>query len=151
MTTVLAMNGPNLNLLGTREPGIYGSETLAEIVSRLRDHATSRDVELRDFQSNAEGDLVTMLHTSREDVDGVILNAGALTHYGVALRDAISGTGLPVVETHISNVHAREEFRKTSVIAPVCIGIVAGFGADSYHVAFEGLIRYLEKHGSDEA
>ena len=92
-----------------------------------------------------------MLHTSREDVDGVILNAGALTHYGVALRDAISGTGLPVVETHISNVHAREEFRKTSVIAPVCVGIVAGFGADSYLVAFEGLIRYLEKHASDEA
>ena len=82
---------------------------------------------------------MTMLQTSREEVDGVILNAGALTHYGIALRDAIAGTGLPVVETHISNVHAREEFRKTSVIAPVCVGIVAGFGADSYLVAFDGL------------
>ena len=151
MTTVLVMNGPNLNLLGTREPGIYGSETLSQIVGRLRDHATARGVELKDFQSNTEGDLVTMLHTSREEVDGVILNAGALTHYSVALRDAISGTGLPVVETHISNVHAREEFRKTSVIAPVCVGMVAGFGADSYLVAFEGLIRYLDKHGSVEA
>ena len=93
---------------------------------------------------------MTTLQTSREEVDGVILNAGALTHYSVALRDAIAGTGLPVIETHISNVHAREEFRKTSVIAPVCVGIVAGFGAESYLVAFDGLIRYLEKQGSAE-
>ena len=144
--------GPNLNLLGLANQGSYGSETLSQIVGRLRDHATARGVELKDFQSNTEGDLVTMLHTSRAEVDGVILNAGALTHYSVALRDAISGTGLPVVETHISNVHAREEFRKTSVeIAPVCVGMVAGFGADSYLVAFEGLIRYLEKHGSVDA
>lgn len=143
MTRVLVVNGPNLNLLGVREPEVYGSETLQDIVDELRSFAGERDVELSDFQSNSEGELVTALHEARTTCDGVVLNPGAYTHYSIAIRDAISGVGLPVVETHLSNVHAREPFRRESVIAPVCVGVVAGFGRDSYFVALEALLRHL--------
>ncbi len=125
---VLVLNGPNLNLLGTREPDVYGSDTLDDVLRRLHAHVAGQDVELRDRQSNVEGELVDALHDARSWADGVILNAGAFTHYSIALRDAISGCGLPVVETHLSNVHAREEFRHRSVLAAVCVGVVAGFG-----------------------
>lgn len=143
MTKILVINGPNLNLLGLREPEVYGHETLADIVSDLRSFAADREVELSDFQSNSEGELVTAIHGARETVDGIILNPGAYTHYSIAIRDAISGVELPVVETHLSNVHAREPFRKESVVSPVCVGVVAGFGRNSYFVALDALIRHL--------
>ncbi|HET9203804.1 MAG TPA: type II 3-dehydroquinate dehydratase [Acidimicrobiia bacterium] len=143
MTRILVINGPNLNLLGLREPQVYGHETLADIVNDLRSYAADRGVELSDFQSNSEGELVSAIHASRETVDGIILNAGAYTHYSIALRDAISGVALPVVETHLSNVHSREAFRHETVLAPVCLGVVAGFGRHSYFVALEALLRHL--------
>lgn len=143
MTKILVINGPNLNLLGLREPEVYGHETLADIVSDLRSFAADREVELSDFQSNSEGELVTAIHGARETVDGIILNPGAYTHYSIAIRDAISGVALPVVETHLSNVHAREPFRKESVVSPVCVGVVAGFGRNSYFVALDALLRHL--------
>jgi len=140
---VLLLNGPNLNLLGTREPDLYGSDTLPQIVENLRAYASERDVELQDFQSNIEGELVDRLHQARGEVDGVVFNPGAFTHYSIALRDAISATELPCVEAHLSNVHAREEFRQISMIAPVCVGVVSGFGPHSYFVALDGLLRHL--------
>jgi 3-dehydroquinate dehydratase-2 len=143
VTRILLINGPNLNLLGVREPEVYGSETLQDIVDELRSFASDRGVELTDFQSNSEGALVTAIQEARTEVDGIVLNPGAYTHYSIAIRDAIAGIGLPVVETHLSNVHAREAFRRESVLAPVCLGVVAGFGRNSYFVALEGLLRHL--------
>jgi 3-dehydroquinate dehydratase-2 len=148
MVKVLLINGPNLNLLGVREPEVYGSATLQDIVDEVRTFASTRNVELSDFQSNSEGDLVTAIHEARTTVDGIILNPGAYTHTSIAIRDAISGVGLPVIETHLSNVHARESFRRESMIAPVCVGVVAGFGRNSYFVALDGLLRYLGHESS---
>lgn len=142
---VLVLNGPNLNLLGTREPDVYGSETLDTILDNLAATAKELDCELRRHQSNGEGELVDAIHDARTWADGIVFNAGAYTHTSVALRDAISATGLPVVETHLSNVHAREPFRHTSLLAPVCIGVVAGFGSDSYRVALIALVKQLEQ------
>jgi 3-dehydroquinate dehydratase-2 len=140
----LVLNGPNLNLLGTRETDVYGTTTLDQILAEIRVAAAAHDIEVIDLQSNSEGDLVDALHDARRRTDGVILNPGALTHYSVALRDAIAAIEVPVVETHLSNVHAREEFRHTSVVTAVCLGVVAGFGADSYLVAFDALRRHLD-------
>lgn len=142
--TVLLLNGPNLNLVGLREPEIYGSETLDDIVADLRSYAEKHGVVLEDYQSNVEGELVNRLHEARGNVDGIIFNPGAFTHYSIALRDAVSAIEIPVVETHLSNVHAREEFRRESVLAPVCLGVVAGFGRHSYAVAFDALLRHFE-------
>jgi 3-dehydroquinate dehydratase-2 len=145
MIRVLVVHGPNLNLLGTREPDIYGRVTLADIDSRLVSAAQARGAELRTFQSNGEGALVDALHDARQWAAGVILNAGALTHYSYALSDAIAGIGIPVIEVHLSNIHAREPWRHTSVIAPVVVGSIGGFGWRSYLLALDALLGHLEE------
>ena len=140
---ILLLNGPNLNLLGVREASVYGRETLEQIISDLRAYAVQREVELRAIQANSEGALVDAIHEARKWAQGIIFNAGAYTHYSIALRDAIAGVGLPVVEVHISNVHAREEFHHKSVLAPVCLGVIAGFGRWSYFLGLDALIWHL--------
>lgn len=136
---ILVLNGPNLNLLGEREPNIYGGDSLQSINDMLAIKAAGMGHELTFFQSNSEGSIIDSLHDSRNDCAGVILNAGAYTHYSYAIRDAISAIKIPVVEVHLSNVDGREEFRKQSVIAPVCKGSISGFGVNSYLLALDAL------------
>lgn len=141
---IMVLNGPNLNLLGTREPGIYGRATLQDVARRLERVAASLGVTVDFRQSNHEGQLVDWIHEAgREGYAGLVINPGALSHYSIALRDAIAGVGLPTVEVHISNVHARESFRHVSVTAPVCIGQLAGLGVGGYEWALRGLVEYL--------
>jgi 3-dehydroquinate dehydratase-2 len=142
---VLVLNGPNLNLLGTREPDVYGADTLESIIAGLTARAAEAGVEVVAVQSNVEGGLVDALHDAREWASGVVFNPGAYTHTSIALRDAISAIGLPVVECHLSNVHAREEFRHRSMISAVCLGVVGGFGAASYTLALDGLLAHLSR------
>jgi len=132
---LLIIHGPNLNLLGTREPAIYGKKTLAEIDGEIADCAKALCLSVRTIQSNHEGEIIDALHAARTGADAVIINPGAYTHYSYAIADAISAIGLPVIEVHLSNIYAREAFRRTSVIAPVCAGSIAGFGAESYILA----------------
>lgn len=129
---VLFLNGPNLNLLGTREPGIYGTLTLSDIEIKVRAEAAKQNAEVEFKQSNIEGELVTWIQEARGTCDAIVLNAAAYTHTSVALRDAIAAAGVPTIEIHLSNVHAREEFRHVSLIAPVCRGVIGGFGVNSY-------------------
>jgi len=143
MTSILVMHGPNLNLLGQREPQVYGPQTLDEINHCLQDYANEQGISLQVFQSNHEGALIDALHAAMEWADGVIFNPGAYTHTSFALRDAISATGLPVVEVHISNVHAREDFRHRSLLAPVCLGQIVGFGWRGYLLGLKALQDYL--------
>jgi len=140
MKRILVINGPNLNMTGIRERSVYGKQTLRDINDRIAEQAEELGVEVEFFQSNYEGALIDQLHGAHGTCDGVILNAGAFTHYSYALRDAIAAIDVPVVEVHISNVHAREEFRKTSLIAPVCVGSIAGFGVRSYLLALLALV-----------
>ena len=142
---ILVIHGPNLNLLGEREPGIYGTENLEQVNGAILDRAKELGAQCEVFQSNHEGDIIDRLHEARREFDGVVLNAGAYTHYSYAIRDAIAAIRIPCVEVHISNVHAREEFRHTSVIAPACLGVVCGFGGDSFLLALEGLVRRLSQ------
>lgn len=136
---ILVLLGPNLNLVGVREKGIYGTESAESINEEIRAQAEKRGYDCEIFQSNHEGALIDRLHAAREAFDGVIINAGALTHYSYSLRDAIAAIRLPCVEVHMSNIHAREEFRHTSVIAPVCVGQIAGFGKTGYFLAMDAL------------
>ncbi len=132
MIEILVMNGPNLNLLGEREPGTYGSDTYASICDEISEKAAALGIHCEFFQSNHEGEMIDRIHAARLDKKGIILNAGAYTHYSYAIRDAIAAVKIPVVEVHMSNIHKREEFRHTSVISPVCAGQIAGFGKNSY-------------------
>lgn len=140
---VLILHGPNLNLLGAREPDMYGAVTLAEIDRRLGEAAAERGVELRSFQSNSEGALIDAIHEAQDWADGIVFNPGAYTHSSYALRDAIAAIDLPTVEVHLSNVDAREAFRRRSVIAPVCVGKIAGFGWYSYLLSLDALLQLL--------
>jgi len=146
MTSILVLNGPNLNLLGQRQPEVYGHTTLADIEAMCRAKADELKIDLAFQQNNTEGTLVDMIHAARGVHDGIILNAGAYTHTSVALMDAISSVSLPVVELHLSNIHAREEFRHRSFIAPVAVGVICGFGAAGYSLAIEALTGHIGRN-----
>ena len=140
---ILILNGPNLNLLGQREPRVYGTSSLDEINQRIIELGIKLNAEVKCFQSNHEGALIDALQDARNWADGVVLNAGGFTHTSVAIRDAIAGIGIPVIEVHLSNVDAREEFRKISLISAVCRGKISGFGANSYLLGLQALVDIL--------
>ena len=142
---ILVLNGPNLNLLGTREPEIYGAETLDDINCSLQGAAQKMVVSVQFFQSNSEGELVDAIQGAVGIFDGIIINPAAYTHTSIAIRDAIAAVAIPTVEVHLSNVYNREEFRHKSFIAPVALGQIAGFGSAGYKLALEGLVGYLRK------
>jgi 3-dehydroquinate dehydratase II len=137
---ILFLNGPNLNLLGQREPEVYGRTTLNDIEAKVRQRATKLGAEIDFRQTNLEGELVAWIQQSKENFNVIVLNAAAYTHTSIALRDAISAVGVPTIEIHLSNIHAREEFRHKSLIAPVCKGQISGFGAESYVLAVEAAV-----------
>ena len=142
--TVLVLHGPNLNLLGTREPHIYGHTTLEDIDGDLRRYGEELGVTVENFQSNGEGALIDRIHQARTEAQALIVNAGGYTHTSVALRDALAGVGLPVIEVHLSNLAAREEFRHRSLLAPVCVGQITGLGAFGYRLALEAALHTLK-------
>ncbi len=147
MTKIFILNGPNLNLLGLREPEVYGHDTLASIETRCRAKAKDLGLEIDFRQTNVEGELVNQIHDAREKAKGIIINAGAYTHTSVALHDALKAVGLPAIEVHLSNVYRRETFRHHSYISPVAHGVICGFGPQSYELALEGLAAILNNKG----
>jgi 3-dehydroquinate dehydratase II len=151
MIAVHVLNGPNLNLLGRREPHIYGSTTLSDIERLLRDRAETAEVALAFRQSNHEGQLVDWIQDAGQAGAGVVINAGAYTHTSIALRDAIAGSGAPTIEIHLSNVHARESFRHRSLIAPVCVGVICGFGSRSYVLGVDAMVQVMRDRADPPA
>lgn len=147
MPRILVLHGPNLNLLGTREPEIYGYTTLDDINEMIAARAAEAGVETAFFQSNHEGDLVDAVQQANHKFDYILFNAAAFTHYSIAIRDAIAAIDVPVIEVHLSNIHKREEFRHTSVLAPVAMGQISGLGVESYLAALEAIIYKLDKAG----
>lgn len=145
MKQILLLNGPNLNMLGIREPGVYGSLSLQSITERVSRLAVELGVGLEAFQSNHEGELIDRIQAAYGAKDGILFNPGAFTHYSYAIRDAVSAVAIPLVEVHISNIHKRESFRHVSVIAPVAIGQIAGFGADGYELGLRALVQHIER------
>jgi 3-dehydroquinate dehydratase-2 len=145
MKRIVVINGPNLNMLGVREPGIYGTLSLKDIEDKICRQAEELGVSITFYQSNHEGDIIDRIHAAMGDADGIMLNAGALTHYSYAVRDAINAVKVPTVEVHLSNIHAREAFRHHSVIAAETIGQIAGFGEVSYELGLLALVRHLDK------
>lgn len=144
MTSILILNGPNLNLLGTRQPDVYGTTTLSDVEQMCQTAAKALGVTLAFHQENSEGAMVDHIHAARDTHDGIILNAGAYTHTSIALMDAISSVELPVIELHLSNTLAREEFRHKSYISPVALGVICGFGAAGYEHALRAMVQHLE-------
>jgi len=147
---VLVLHGPNLNLLGRREPEIYGNMTLSDIDAALNEQAAKHDIILRIVQSNHEGVLIDAIHAAIDWAGGILINAGAFTHTSIALRDALAGVNLPAVEVHLSNICAREAFRHRSLIAPVCVGQISGFGWRSYLLGLTALVDVLSTHKEEE-
>lgn len=139
MKKILVIHGPNLNLLGEREPGVYGNQSIEVLNSTIIDRAKALGLECEIFQSNHEGAIIDKLHAARKTFDGVVINAGAYTHYSYAIRDAIAAIKIPCIEVHLSNVFSRDAFRSESVIAPVCKGSISGFGFESYYLALQAL------------
>ena len=142
---ILILNGPNLNLLGTREPEKYGNQTLFDVENFVKEEASKLNVEVDFYQSNIEGELVDKIQEAKGNYDGIVMNPAAYTHTSVAIRDALLAVQIPTIEVHISNIHTREEFRKTSLTAPACVGQITGFGINSYKLGLIGLVDYLNK------
>ena len=151
MTRVLVIHGPNLNLLGTRDPAVYGTTTLAEIDAELKSRARARGADVETVQSNLEGELVDLIQSARGRFDAIVINPGGYTHTSVAIRDAIEAVALPTIEVHLSNLHAREPFRHTSITTARCVGQISGFGAQSYYLGLDAALAVVEvsrRHGS---
>jgi 3-dehydroquinate dehydratase-2 len=146
---ILIIHGPNLNMLGKREPSIYGASTLQEINRLLKEEAKRLDVKTEVFQSNSEGEIVGRIQEAMKKSDGILINPGAYTHTSIAIRDAILSAGLPVVEVHISNIYKREDFRQKSFISGVSVGVISGFGSDSYILGLNGLVSYLRARDTE--
>lgn len=147
MIKIRVIHGPNLNMLGVREPDVYGVLTLEDINSRILEYADSIAIQVDISQFNSEGDMVTAIQEARDKVDAIVINPGAYTHYSIAVRDAVASVKIPTVEVHLSNIHAREEFRHESVIAPVCAGQISGFGAESYILGMQAALLLVEEAG----
>ena len=144
MLKFLVLNGPNINLLGIRETSVYGADTYESICARITNEAKKLEIEVDIRQSNHEGEIIDAIHDARKKFDAIIINPGAYTHYSIAIRDAIKSVEVPTIEIHLSNIHAREEFRKNSVIAPVCVGQISGFGGDSYILGLHAAVMHCE-------
>ena len=142
---ILIINGPNINMLGVREPEAYGSKSYKDLEMELHEYSFELGVNLEIFQSNFEGEIVEKIHSAKDGIDGIIINAGAYTHTSIAIRDAISAVNIPTIEVHMTNIYKREEFRHHSYLAPVCIGQISGFGANSYKLGLKAVVDYLNK------